>query len=171
VVPERDRSSLLLPQKASGNAAALAKWSFDASTIGRDVDMEGHARTHLHAAHACTRAHTDIWSRTWLHVRRLTCGADGCTSSIYIGDEYNYVYKLMLGVGNAAAAVAVEWDVRSIVGNVGADKGIEALACAAMCLFFLGSICMTVTKLSARSTSRRAARLHDAAHSVHDAHS
>jgi hypothetical protein len=62
---------------------------------------------------------------------RLTCGADGCTSSIYIGDEYNYVYKLLLGVAGAAAAVAVEWDVRSIVGSVPDDKGIEALACAA----------------------------------------
>lgn len=60
----------------------------------------------------------------------LTCGADGCASSIYIGDEYNYVYKLTLGVAGAAAAVAVEWDVRSIVGSVQADKGIEALACA-----------------------------------------
>ena len=101
-------------QKASGNAAALAKWSFDASSLGRDVDMEG-----------------------------LTCGADGCASSIYIGDEYNYVYKLTLGVAGAATAVAIEWDVRSIVGNVQADKGIEALACA---LPWLGSTQLCVMR-------------------------
>ena len=73
----------------------------------------------------------------------LTCGADGCASSIYIGDEYNYVYKLTLGVAGAAAAVAVEWDVRSIVGNVPADKGIEALACA---LPWLGSTQLCVMR-------------------------
>jgi hypothetical protein len=64
----------------------------------------------------------------------LTCGADGCASSIYVGDEYCYVYKLTLGVAGGAAAVGVEWDLRDvlpIIGNVPVDKGIEALACTA----------------------------------------
>merc|ERR1719343_1125128 len=46
------------------------KWSFDASTLGRDIDMEG-----------------------------LACGADDCASALYAGDEYNYVYKLDFASG------------------------------------------------------------------------
>jgi NAD(P)H-flavin reductase len=92
------------------------KWSFDASTLGRDIDMEG-----------------------------LTCGADNCASSIYVGDEYNYVYKLNLGTADAAAAVTHEWNLRSIVGSVPDDKGIEAITYAASTGFFYVGIQETST--------------------------
>eukprot|EP00971_Amphidinium_carterae_P011118 219051-Amphidinium_carterae.1 len=42
----------------------VTRWSFDANTTGRHVDMEG-----------------------------LTFGPEG-TSTIYIGDEYNYIYRI-----------------------------------------------------------------------------
>lgn len=80
--------------KSAGFAAVSKKWSFDATTIGHDVDMEG-----------------------------LTCGEDDCSKSIYVGDEYNYIYKLDL----ASGLVTHEWNLRLIVGNVNDDKGIESL--------------------------------------------
>ena len=89
-------------QKAVGNAVASAKWSFNSSTLGHAVDMEA-----------------------------LTCGPDTCKSSIYIGDEFGYIYKLDLGQsGSGASAISAEWDLRAIIGVVEWDKGIDALACA-----------------------------------------
>jgi hypothetical protein len=87
------------------------KWSFDATTLGRDVDMEG-----------------------------LTCGADSCGTYLYIGDEYNYVYKLRLATAASASAVETEWNLRTIVGNVEADKGIEALTYASTTGYFYAGI-------------------------------
>jgi len=92
-----------LTDTASSGATAVAKWSFDASTLGRQVDMEG-----------------------------LDCGDDNCNRYIYISDEYNYVYKLDLNISTPSLAVVREWDLRSIVGtNMPRDKGLEALAYAA----------------------------------------
>jgi hypothetical protein len=92
-------------QKSQGNAAALAKWSFNATSLGRDVDMEVRPR-HVCPGTRLTPAHICIGRGSRLpHLQGLTCGADGCASSIYIGDEYNFVYKLMLGTAAAAAAV------------------------------------------------------------------
>ncbi len=80
----------------------MQKWSFDASTLGRQVDMEG-----------------------------LDCGADNCAQYMYISDEYNYVYKLDMTISTPSLAVVREWDLRSIVGtSVAIDKGLEALAYA-----------------------------------------
>eukprot|EP00961_Rhodomonas_salina_P107081 1441778-Rhodomonas_salina.3 len=94
-------------EKDVGNAEVTSKWSFTESTIGHDVDMEG-----------------------------LTCGADACTNSIYIGDEYNYIYKLDFSTGE----VSTEWDLNSIVGNVPADKGIESLTYASTTGYFYAGI-------------------------------
>eukprot|EP00961_Rhodomonas_salina_P007341 99198-Rhodomonas_salina.1 len=99
-------------EKEAGNAAATSKWSFTASTIGHDVDMEG-----------------------------LTCGADACANSIYIGDEYNYIYKLDWSTG----AVSMEWDLGSIVGSVPEDKGIESLTYASTTGHFYAGIQETAT--------------------------
>jgi len=86
--------------KASlSDTSIAAKWSFTASTLGHDVDMEG-----------------------------LTCGADGCSNYLYIGDEYNLIYRLTLSTSDAASAVESEWNLNDIVGDVQADKGIESLA-------------------------------------------
>lgn len=91
-----------LSDTAAGGATAVAKWSFDASTLGRQVDMEG-----------------------------LDCGDDNCTRYIYTSDEYNYVYKLDLSVSTPSLAVVHEWDLRSIVGStIPVDKGLEAIAYA-----------------------------------------
>ncbi|MFY0631554.1 MAG: esterase-like activity of phytase family protein [Flavobacteriaceae bacterium] len=52
----------------------------------------------------------------------LTFGAqDGY---LYIGDEYNYVYKMNLSTG----AIEQEWDLATIGISTRADKGIEAIA-------------------------------------------
>jgi len=82
-------------QKTAGYAPIVQKWSFDATTLSHDVDMEG-----------------------------LTCGVDGCKDALYVGDEYNYIYKLDLSSGK----VTHEWNLRLIVGNTNDDKGIESLA-------------------------------------------
>jgi hypothetical protein len=87
-------------QKAFGNASASATWSFTAASLGHAIDMEA-----------------------------LSCGPDACRSSMYIGDEFGYIYKLNLGQ-SGAAAIAAEWDLRDALGAVELDKGIEALACA-----------------------------------------
>lgn len=97
-------------------ATAVAKWSFTSATLGRDVDMED-----------------------------LTCGPDGCARYLYIGDEYNYVYRLVLGVADAASAVDMEWDLRAVVGAVDADKGIEALAYAGSTGYYYAGIQETRT--------------------------
>jgi hypothetical protein len=98
--------------KASlSDTSIVQKWSFTAATLGHDVDMEG-----------------------------LTCGADGCSSYIYIGDEYNYIYKLNLATSDPAAAVEVEWDVNSAVGTVQADKGIESLTYSSSTSHFYAGI-------------------------------
>ena len=91
-----------LADTAKGGATAVAKWSFDASTLERQVDMEG-----------------------------LDCGEDECARYIYISDEYNYVYKLDLTVSAASLAVVLEWDLGAIVGlDIPRDKGLEAVAYA-----------------------------------------
>jgi len=53
----------------------------------------------------------------------LACGSDNCANNIYIGDEYNYIYKL----DKSSGLITYEWDLRSIVGNTNTDKGIESL--------------------------------------------
>jgi len=81
--------------KSEGFASVVQKWPFDAATLGHDVDMEG-----------------------------LACGADDCATALYVGDEYNFVYKFDL----ASGTVTHEWDCNSIVGDIPDDKGIESLA-------------------------------------------
>jgi hypothetical protein len=71
------------------SSAALQTWPFTAVELGHDVDMEA-----------------------------LACGPDGCADFIYVGDEYNYIYKLDLGVADPAQTVKVEWDLNAIVGAV-----------------------------------------------------
>ena len=88
-----DMSSAQL--KNVGFAPVVGRWSFDATTLGHEVDMEG-----------------------------LTCGADKCVDSLYIGDEYNFIYKLDFNT----STVTHEWNLNDIVGDVNADKGIESLA-------------------------------------------
>lgn len=43
---------------------------------------------------------------------------------MYIGDEYNFIYKLDFNT----STVTHEWNLNDIVGDVNADKGIESLA-------------------------------------------
>ena len=105
-----------LDDSGTASATADSKWSFTASTLGHDVDMEG-----------------------------LACGPDGCKDYIYIGDEYNYVYKLNLNTASPAAAVEYEYNLRSIVGAVRDDKGIESLAYAASTGYFYAGIQDTAT--------------------------
>jgi hypothetical protein len=93
------------------DSSIASKWAFTASTLGHDVDMEG-----------------------------LTCGADGCATYIYMGDEWNYIYRLTLGTSDPASAVEVEWNARSIVGNVNDDKGIESLTYAPTTGYFYAGI-------------------------------
>lgn len=97
--------------KAGGNAAATRKWQFDAATIGHDVDMEA-----------------------------LACGPDECATSIFIGDEYNYIYNLTLSDDDPATAIGFEWNLRSIVGDVNDDKGIESLTYASSTGYFYAGI-------------------------------
>ena len=52
------------------SSAVIKSWPFDGTTVGRDVDMEG-----------------------------LTCGPDQCATSLFIGDEYTYIYELDLESG------------------------------------------------------------------------
>jgi hypothetical protein len=98
------------------DSSIAQKWSYDATTLGHVVDMEG-----------------------------ITCGADSCANYIYIGDEYNYIYKLNLATSDAAAAVELQWDINSVVGNVPDDKGIESLTYAASTGFFYAGIQETAT--------------------------
>lgn len=91
-----------LPTAVGTTSAASQKWSFTASTLGHDVDMEA-----------------------------LSCGSDGCETYLYVGDEWNYVYRLTLGTADSAQAVEYEWDLNSIVGAVSTDKGIESMTYAA----------------------------------------
>jgi len=94
------------------SSTVTESWPFDESTIGRDVDMEG-----------------------------LTCGPDQCRSSLYIGDEYNFIYKMDLGSGE----VTHEWDLGDIVNVFRTDKGIEALAYAKTTGYFYAGIQDTAT--------------------------
>lgn len=77
----------------------LEYWSFNADTIGREVDMEG-----------------------------LTFVGEDRTT-LYIGDEYNYIYEFDLVQGE----VTREWDVNAIAETqnggmpIPVDKGIEAI--------------------------------------------
>lgn len=98
------------------DSSIAQKWSYDASTLGHDVDMEG-----------------------------ITCGADSCANYIYVGDEYNYIYKLNLATSDAAAAVELQWDINSVVGSVPDDKGIESLTYAASTGYFYAGIQETST--------------------------
>lgn len=82
-------------KKTAGFAPVVQKWSFEASTLNHEVDMEG-----------------------------LTCGVDACLKSLYVGDEYNFIYKLDFSSGK----VTHEWNLGTIVGNTNDDKGIESLA-------------------------------------------
>jgi hypothetical protein len=79
------------------SSSIVTFWSFDGSSVGYDVDMEG-----------------------------LTCGPDMCASTLYVGDEYNYIYALDLESGQ----INMEWDLNSMVGSVRTDKGIESLTYA-----------------------------------------
>lgn len=99
----------------AAGATAVAKWSFTASSLGHDVDMEG-----------------------------LTCGPDGCSTHMYVGDEYNLIYKLNL-MGAGAAAVEMQWNLRDIVGSVNDDKGIEALTYSSSTGHFYAGIQETAT--------------------------
>ncbi|MFY0674796.1 MAG: esterase-like activity of phytase family protein [Bacteroidia bacterium] len=51
----------------------------------------------------------------------LTYGPDN--GSLYVGDEYNYIYRLNLETG----AIEMEWDLADIGVSTNTDKGIEAL--------------------------------------------
>ena len=93
------------------DSSIAQKWSFDASTIGHDVDMEG-----------------------------IACGSDSCANYIYVGDEYNYIYKLNLATSDPATAVEMQWDINSVVGNVNDDKGIESLTYAPSTGYFYAGI-------------------------------
>jgi len=70
------------------SGAVISSWPFDRSTLGRDVDMEA-----------------------------LTCGPDQCSASLFVGDEYTYIYELDLTTG----VVAREWDLRDIANYPRAD--------------------------------------------------
>jgi len=97
-------------EKADGFVSAAQKWSFDASTWGYDVDMEA-----------------------------LTCGADACETAIYIGDEYNFIWKMDLT--QTTPTLLDMWDISEIAdamvppdggrpdnpGVVPDDQGIESL--------------------------------------------
>ena len=114
-----------LNDTAGASAKAVEKWSFNATQLGHDVDMEG-----------------------------LSCGADGCQQYLYIGDEYNYIYRLSLDESDVDAAVDFEWNVRSIVGAVPDDKGIESLTYAPSTGYFYAGIQETsVVHVLALSTS------------------
>lgn len=91
----------------SSSGETEESWAFDGSTVGRDVDMEG-----------------------------LTCGPDQCASSLFIGDEYNFVYELDLETGT----VAREWDIGDIANVFVTDKGIEALTYASTTGYFYAGI-------------------------------
>ncbi|CAK0911750.1 unnamed protein product, partial [Prorocentrum cordatum] len=88
-------------------------WPFTASTLGHDVDMEA-----------------------------LTCGDDDCATYIYIGDEYNYIYRLTLGTTDPASAVEYEWDVADLVGgsSIATDKGIESLTYSSKTGYFYAAV-------------------------------
>lgn len=88
-------------QKGAGDAAVDANWAFDATTLDHDIDMEG-----------------------------LTCGSDGCETTLFVGDEYNYIYALALDDADASTAITREWNIRAFVGSVSDDKGIESIAYA-----------------------------------------
>jgi len=105
----------LIKVKISDSSVAQ-KWSFTEKTLGHDIDMEG-----------------------------LTCGADDCATHMYIGDEYNYIYKLNLTTSDPALAVEEEWDISSAVGDVSDDKGIESLAYASTTGYFYAGIQETST--------------------------
>jgi len=105
----------LVKVKMSDSSIAQ-KWSFTAETLGHDIDMEG-----------------------------LTCGADDCATHMYIGDEYNFIYKLNLLTTDPASAVEQEWDISSAVGDVSDDKGIESLAYASTTGYFYAGIQETST--------------------------
>jgi len=93
-----------------GYVSVAQKWSFDASTWGYDVDMEA-----------------------------LTCGPDECESYIYIGDEYNYIWKMDLT--QTSPTLMDMWDLNEMVdeevppdgghsdqpGVVPTDMGIESM--------------------------------------------
>ena len=89
------------------SSEVIQSWPFDGNTVGRDVDMEG-----------------------------LTCGPDQCVSSLFIGDEYTYIYELDLESG----VVIREWDLRSIAGNPRVDGGVEALTYASSTGYFYAGI-------------------------------
>ncbi|MEM9719280.1 MAG: hypothetical protein AAGA10_08540 [Bacteroidota bacterium] len=67
-------------------------WSFDETTLGRQVDMEA------------------------------LCFAEN-TATLYIGDEYNFIYELNLSTGE----VTREWDLADIGISTSTDRGVEAL--------------------------------------------
>merc|ERR1711865_696996 len=75
----------------------------------------------------------------------ITCGSDSCANYIYVGDEYNYIYKLNLATSDPATAVEMQWDINSVVGDVSADKGIESLAYAPSTGYFYAGIQDTST--------------------------
>jgi hypothetical protein len=93
------------------DSSIAQKWSFNGTTLGHDIDMEA-----------------------------LTCGPDGCSDYIYIGDEYNFIYKLKLDTNSPSSAVEVQWDINSVVGSVPADKGIESLTYASTTGYFYAGI-------------------------------
>mmetsp|Transcript_40813 Transcript_40813/g.123234 ORF Transcript_40813/g.123234 Transcript_40813/m.123234 type:complete len:386 (-) Transcript_40813:265-1422(-) len=96
----------------ANNAATLSSaWPFTGTELGHHVDMEG-----------------------------LTCGSDACATYIYIGDEYNYVYRLTLAESDPATAVEVEWNVDSLVGPTNDDKGIESLTSSSKTGYFYAGI-------------------------------
>lgn len=105
-----------VPSAVGTTATASQKWSYTAATLGHDVDMEA-----------------------------LSCGPDACATYLYVGDEYNYVYRLTLGEADAAAAVPWEWDLNTIVGAVSQDKGIESITYAASTGYFYVGIQDTST--------------------------
>ena len=105
-----------VPSAVGTTATASQKWSYTADTLGHDVDMEA-----------------------------LSCGPDACATYLYVGDEYNYVYRLTIGEADAAAAVQWEWDLNTIVGAVSQDKGIESITYAASTGYFYVGIQDTST--------------------------
>ncbi|KAL3910523.1 MAG: hypothetical protein SGARI_002082 [Bacillariaceae sp.] len=66
----------------------------------------------------------------------LTCGPDQCTSSLFIGDEYTYIYELDLESGT----IVREWDLTNIANNPRVDGGIEAIAYANSTGYFYAGI-------------------------------
>ncbi|KAL3931474.1 MAG: hypothetical protein SGBAC_011291, partial [Bacillariaceae sp.] len=99
--------SIVQVDMSTTDLTVVDSWSFDGSTVGHDVDMEG-----------------------------LTCGPDGCSSTLYVGDEYNYIYALNLETGE----VGMEWDLNLLVGNVPVDKGIESLTYASTTGYYYAGI-------------------------------